>query len=349
MERKVVWNVSTETRTIEYLGETLESKWFINDVTQEEIQTVRENYYTFDEEKYLKQLNTVMKGGTEKGWVINHINSKHYDKIMGNVKLYHSKWTINEALQSDELLSYFIARTKSNPKIFTKDIVSNVKTVIRLGGKGVAAKPTNFPIKEGVKLLQKYTQHIPHQDNITYIDLTAGWGDRLLAAMKLGFNYYGIDLNKKVVDASTNLINDLKREELIPSDYLVKIVYGDATVTNNVCINNADIVLTSPPYFYLEVYEGEKQAQVTDSYEEWKENFVKPFMQNAFQYLKSDRYALINVTDYKEYTLVQDFQEMGVAAGFEFKGYDSLKNIKRTNSKGGFNNNKEDVLVFYKK
>ena len=339
-------NTNIETKTIEYLGETLESKWFINDVTTEEIREIQENYYIFDEDKYWKQLKNVIKGGTEKGWIINHINLKHYEKPMGNTRLHHSKWTINEMLNSPELVSYFIARTKSNPKVFNKDLLSNFKTVIRLGGKGVAAKPTKFPIKEATRLLLDYTKHFTKENKPLYFDPTAGWGDRLLTAVKSGFHYYGVDLNNEVVDASSNLISDIYSEEL--SELYLKVEHGDSTKFQEKFKAKADIILTSPPYFYLEEYNGEKQALKGNNYNNWVQSFVVPFMFNNYQYLKNKRYCLININNFKDYDLVTPFIEAGKNSGFQFLGYDSLKNIKRTNSKSGFNDNSEKVLIFWK-
>lgn len=328
---------------INHLNETLETIHFDGNIEVNNVQKVRNEYYQFSKENSDKQLEKLIKGGKQEGWMDNHVNNFYFERLMGDVKLYHSKWSINEVLQSDELIQFFINKTKHNEKVFNKDLVQNVKTAVRLGGKGVASKPTKFPLKESVRLLEKYTEHLEKDDKI-YYDPCAGWGTRMISAVKCGMHYIGNDINTELIKQLNNLSTDIQNY----SDKKIKIIEQGSEVFNDILVNTADIIMTSPPYFYLEEYSGANQVKRNSDYNEWLTNFVQPLMNNCFQYSRQGTYCLINVTNFKEYDLIGSFKEAGVNSGYKFIGMDSLKNIKRTNSKGGFNENQEDVLVFVK-
>ena len=58
-----------------------------------------------------------------------------------------------------------------------------------------------------------------------------------------------------------------------------------------------DMVFTSPPYFDREQY-SDDDAQSFKSYplyHDWRDNFSRPTLENAYNSLKSDRYSLWNI------------------------------------------------------
>jgi DNA modification methylase len=60
-----------------------------------------------------------------------------------------------------------------------------------------------------------------------------------------------------------------------------------------------DLVFTSPPYFNREQYSADESQSFKKfpSYEDWKENFLRPTLRTASQYLRNDRYLLWNIAD----------------------------------------------------
>ena len=62
-----------------------------------------------------------------------------------------------------------------------------------------------------------------------------------------------------------------------------------------------DFVFTSPPYFHREQYsQDETQSfKAYKSYEEWRDNFLCPTLENAAESLKNDRYICWNIANIK--------------------------------------------------
>ena len=62
-----------------------------------------------------------------------------------------------------------------------------------------------------------------------------------------------------------------------------------------------DMVFTSPPYFDREQYsEDEEQSfKSYPMYSDWRDNFLRPTLTNAYESLRNDRYLLWNIADIK--------------------------------------------------
>jgi hypothetical protein len=85
------------------------------------------------------------------------------------------------------------------------------------------------------------------QPSIVY-DPCCGWGGRMLGAVTGGCDLYvGVDTNQKIVDSHLKMIEFLGIQDK------AKITFGDC-VTHNP--GTYDMLLTSPPYYNTEVYEG---------------------------------------------------------------------------------------------
>ena len=121
------------------------------------------------------------------------------------------------------------------------------------------------------------------------LDFTCGWGGRLVGACALNIpNYIGIDIN-------TNLINP----------YLeMKSFFNNISETNvDIFFENAadfdyskityDMVLTSPPYYFLEKYSNNEAYN--NSKTEMKNKFYIPVISNTYKYLQLGGYYCLNI------------------------------------------------------
>lgn len=328
---------------IKFKGREVDTKWYTGSVDNQEIQEVRDNYYDSTYEEAITQLKKLLLHDGKK---TNKIYGYFFEKIAGDGILWHSKWSINEMLESPEILQSFINRSKSNPKVFTSNsLTANVKTAIRLGGKGIVKKLTNFPYKECVKLLKTYTK----TDSKTYIDPSCGWGIRMLASAYLDLNYVGFDVNPLLVDK----LNDLGKEiQKIKPDWQFRVLLQGSEIPVAALNNWADIVMTSPPYYDLENYTNvdDKALHIEKvSYDDWVKLFVEPMLKQMSDYIKPNGYVLMNVKDFKDYSLVDSFLNAGIKAGLSFYGYDELKNpIRVSPNQNKFVDNSEKVVVFRK-
>ena len=332
---------------VKYNDIELDTKHFDGNIDKEKINEVRENFYKgFTKDKAIRQLENLIKKGKGRQ---NFVHGYYFEKIANDGILHHSKFSINQMLDSDELIQVFINKASLNSKVFdSSDLTTNVKTSIRLGGKGIVAKLTNFPIKECVEILKNNTA----PDSKVYLDPCSGWGVRMIASAHLGLNYIGFDVNSALVEKLNELGNDIRK---IKPDWNFKIFTKGSQYHVESCDNRADIIFTSPPYFNLENYnnnELEKEDSISDTYEHWLESFVRPMLKNCLRYKNgSDSKVCMNVKGFKDYDIVNDFIRIGTDVGLDFIELQDLKNNTRVHGGHGITyagivDNNEQIIVF---
>lgn len=318
---------------IRYKGETLETKHY-EEISDEEFEELKKQYYEKpDFEEVKKQLKSGLK--------IDKITNYYFKDIMAKVKIYSCKWSVEDVFENKELVGFFKSKTLDNKDVFPDNhsTIKKIETAIRLGGKGYAKKPTNFPLKTIDEVLEKYNI------NNNYYDYSCGWGVRLLSALRHNVNYYGTDPNYLLTSRLLELQEDYKKE--VECDSVVDIRTQGSEVFIEEWENTMGLAFSSPPYYNLEDYKiGNQSYKQGVSYEEWKRNYLKPTFENIYCYLVCDGYFLLNINNFKDYTLVEDSIEIAEEIGFKLVGEHELKNIKRCKSNCGFNDNSERILVF---
>lgn len=121
------------------------------------------------------------------------------------------------------------------------------------------------------------------------LDFTAGWGGRLIGASVLNIDKYtGIDLNKDIEPKYKKMIKFLKDK----SKTKIKMIFKDALKVDYSKIDY-DLVLTSPPYFNIEIYKGTKRR----TEEEWINDFYEPLFTKTFKHLKKNGWYCLNIPD----------------------------------------------------
>jgi|TARA_B100001971_G_scaffold208816_1_gene231316 DNA modification methylase len=88
-----------------------------------------------------------------------------------------------------------------------------------------------------------------------------------------------------------------------------------------------DICFTSPPYFDNENYSDDKTQSIHSftTYKDWLSGFLNPTIQTCYDYLKPNRYMIINISDIKvgskEYIpLESDTITIALKNGFHYIG-----------------------------
>jgi len=173
--------------------------------------------------------------------------------------------------------------------------------------------------------IEMYVKYKP----TSILDFTCGWGGRLVGACALNIpNYIGIDINTNLLKpylemksffnniSATNV--DIFFENALEFDYS-KITY--------------DMVLTSPPYYFLEKYSNNERY---DSKNEMKNKFYIPLFSNTYKYLQEGGHYCLNIN--KEIYEDICIPLLGIATDII-----SLKKSKRQN------NYEEFIYVWYKK
>ena len=136
------------------------------------------------------------------------------------------------------------------------------------------------------------------------LDLSAGWGDRAIAAAAMGAKlYHGCDPNPYLSDSYRDLTAELKKhsatevilaiepaEEFTPPLTAVKRLY--------------DVCVLSPPFYTLESYVDpslpESSTQSIErygTYKEWWEKFLLEYYRKAYDCLREGGWLVVYITD----------------------------------------------------
>lgn len=122
------------------------------------------------------------------------------------------------------------------------------------------------------------------------LDFTMGWGGRIVASCCEEVDtYIGIDMNEKLKPLYKKMVDTLKTL----SNTKIKLFFKDALKVDYSKLDY-DFVLTSPPYYNLEIY---KQNNIL-SIDEWNQNFYIPIFTQTYKYLKKNGHYCLNVPDY---------------------------------------------------
>lgn len=324
-------------KEIKYLGETLKAKaWAdISDSHYEKI--VSEYYMKPNIESVDMELKNIHNGGVKS----SNITRYYVKDVMAKTKLHYCKWSVEDAMKSKDVIGYFYAGILNNKKMFGDHLSENTKIEkrISLGGKGVASNPKNFPIKTVRDVLLKYNI------NNKYYDFSCGWGARLLGAMSCGVDYFGTDPNFILTDRLKSLSD--RYSKVNKCSCVVDIRAQGSEIFVPEWQNTIGVAFTSPPYFNLEDYRVGKQSYSDGiMYSDWLEYYLRPTIENIREYLVCGGHIVININNFDEFDLVGDTMNICKDVGFEYIETMDLKNIKRTNSHNGFNDNSEGLMVF---
>ena len=169
------------------------------------------------------------------------------------------------------------------------------------------------------------------------LDFSAGWGDRLIAAISMDDNikyYCGVDPNPCVHHGYNEMIKffgvDSKKYILIESPF------EEAKLPAR---KKFDLIFTSPPYFDTEDYDpsninGNQSLERYPSEKKWFNNFLMVSLRKCWKVLESNGHMviIINQRDRKHQTYVKDMV-MAVNCGDDFKDALYLGVISYTNEK----------------
>jgi hypothetical protein len=131
----------------------------------------------------------------------------------------------------------------------------------------------------------KYIYKLFNAKNV--LDPTAGWGGRMLGAMSLGINYTGIDTNINLKSGYDSIMS----EPWFDNDGDIKMIWEDCQKVDYSKIRY-DLVLTSPPYVNMEIYEHCPLFNPKTFYKEW----LIPLMDKLFEHLELGGHMCFNIS-----------------------------------------------------
>lgn len=202
-------------------------------------------------------------------------------KFCGNNYLYHyqmenlcktkvKKYSLYEIMNDDD--EYKKLYDKAQKLNRTGNLANRLFEAERFNGAVVFFKPSIAKF-----LYKKY--------NATKVlDVTAGWGGRMLGAWSLGIEYTGIDTNINLKPAYDSMIEELG---------------GNLNMIWKSCLDvdfstiDYDFVLTSPPYINLEMYENMKPFE---SNEKYYKQFLIPLITKCLENIKDNGAVCFNIS-----------------------------------------------------
>jgi len=117
------------------------------------------------------------------------------------------------------------------------------------------------------------------------LDPTAGWGGRMLGAYALKIKYTGFDTNINLKPAYDNMMKMF-------DNHSCQMLWEDC-LKADFCKLDYDLVLTSPPYANLEIYEHMTRFE---SKELFYTQFLIPLLEKCMKYIKKDGYVCFNIS-----------------------------------------------------
>jgi len=178
------------------------------------------------------------------------------------------------------------------------------------------------------------------------LDPCMGWAGRLLGAVASGAHYIGFDPN------TTTFANIQRLVKFLGVEDQVTLICDDAMNMAKYNLPKVDLVLTSPPYFDLEVYAQEQSQSITkhDSYRSWSDYFLKGIIENSAALLKPEGVTCWNVGKVGKNDMRDDVRAYLTAIDFvEIKEFNVVSSKRQSLKKPGDNKSNDNTIVFRKK
>lgn len=236
-------------------------------------------------------------------------------------------------------------------KLWTKD---NLIKILKWNRKSHST-PYISEIKRGIYFccgLPKSTMYRPQLMKLacqlygakSVLDPCAGWGGRMLGAVAAGCDYWAFEPNTVTHQYLLQLAKFLNIQDK------VNIFCDDARNMYQYAIPRVDLVLTSPPYFDLEVYCNEPTQSVTscNNYDTWVENFLEPVIYKCLTRLKEDGHSCWNVGKVKNRDMAVDVKNCHQKYNYNRVDVLSVISSKRQTNQSSEKNlkNRDDTVVY---
>jgi len=315
------------------------------------------DYYNFEKEKIIELSKRCIENKNIKTYNIkpNEIKKYLYKYKLEEKEIFviiYDKWEDN--LELNKLTDYFTQeeRIRCNFKNNISPINYYINNKLEFKPKDIKEYNefenymfskckfcNNFRISICLNILEMFKPK-------KWLDISAGWGDRLLTAliysnMNKEFKLYQAadpnpDLQKKY-NQMIKSFNKTKRNFKIIQDGFEYIDIKD---------KDFDICLTSPPFFDMEEYSNDKHDSLTqyNTFQKWYDNFLMISVKKSIEHIKENGYLILYIELFdKIYNTKKMIDDITNNFNVEFKG--SIYYIDDTNK----NNLKPRPFFIWKK
>lgn len=167
------------------------------------------------------------------------------------------------------------------------------------------------------------------------LDPCTGWGGRMLGCLAAGIDsyYVGCEPDPNTADGLRHILSDTA----LPADVRRRATIleqpAEVALSGEIAaMDKFDMILTSPPYFNLELYVAGKQSTVTyPTWDIWVEQWLKKVILNSLNCLKADGgvscWSVKNFKSDKKYPLADVTKKIHEEAGWRL-----IKTVRMTGS-----------------
>lgn len=258
-------------------------------------------FYTFNKDKFEQLVNNFSPK------IINQIPEKmrreHIEKYKNEYVLIQEDWDKNEELNN--VTDYFTEMCrvkckfakfdtpydfwqKNKSRLLNESMQKFNKLNIKYIRDQIYYKTrlcNNFRISVAITILRLFNAK-------KWLDISAGWGDRLIAAIAHNVELYcGVDPNECLHPGYSNIINTLVSENKRDNYILIKDGFETAQLPNT----KFDLVFSSPPFFDLEVYSKFDNDSLVKykSVDKWYNEFLLVSVKKAYDYLENGGHMVL--------------------------------------------------------
>lgn len=132
-----------------------------------------------------------------------------------------------------------------------------------------------------------------------WLDISAGWGDRLLAACALKMEYDGYDPNSEMAPFYRQMISDWGNgsQEVITAPFETALLKD----------KKYDFIFTSPPFYEVELYSDEDTQSVVNypRLDQWIRKFLFRALAHAWNSLSKDGMLILHLGDSKSVRIAE--------------------------------------------
>jgi hypothetical protein len=262
--------------------------------------------------KYVTEFNklTVLKLVKNlKPVIYNYVPSKFeklvLEKYENNYFFIYDDWNVTQELNS--ITNFFSEKIrikcefKNNPSPLEywnnnkQKIIESVKNLTVYNVREYIFFNTklcnNFRISLAITILNQFRPK-------KWLDISAGWGDRLLSAILYGVDLYvaadpNLELHPCYNEMITTFVESSKQKNFI----ILPTGFEIANLPNE----KFDIVFTSPPFFDLEKYSEYENDSLTkyNSEKKWCKDFFLKSLIKSYNYLKKNGHILLYMSGSK--------------------------------------------------
>ena len=159
---------------------------------------------------------------------------------------------------------------------------------------------TLFKVSVAFSIIHILRGHIQSTEgSLRMLDISSGWGDRLLAAFASGCSrYLGYDPNTKLIPGHREIISKLRSQENANAYEVRPEPFETAQLEGE----TFDLCFTSPPYFSFETYTSESTQSIAKypKYETWLIHFFLASIRKAWEALRPGGALAIHIADTKD-------------------------------------------------